>query len=477
MKILLLNPPRVAGFPVVREERFEHKDFEMVQPPLSLLYSASALSAAGHETHLIDANGFDLTVSHIVEEVKKLKPDLLVARIAFDVQAADLNVLRQISAAHTAMKVLVRNSIMSRAVFLKKQLLLENDFVSYFVNGELESTIAEICNALNAGKLPPGVSYKENGKILDTPAAAEEKDLDKFPFPAYNLLPSMRPYHTSMFRPIYTLVMSSRGCPFQCAFCAYAATRYRERSPENVVEELKWLKRDFGLENFVFFDDTISLNMDRASAIFRLMAKHGLGLKFGMCTRVDRINEEMIRSAKAAGCVEAGFGIESGSQKVLDACKKGITIAQIRDAIRICKAHDIKTMASVVLGLPGETEDTIKETFRLMEELDPYYCQYATAVPFPGTEMFSMLKERGQILTEDWEKYNPLEALPVFQTPQLSREQLAAYKKKGYMRFLLRPSFVLKRIDTKNLLWNFKAGYMYLHRLIGILLPWKKYAR
>ncbi|MCM2266179.1 MAG: radical SAM protein [Elusimicrobiales bacterium] len=477
MRILLINLPRVDGFPVIREERFEHKDFEMVQPPLGLLYCASMLRAAGHAVALIDANALDLSQAETERRAAAFAPGIIIARVAFDAQDQDAAALARIKAAVPGALVLTRNKILSDVPALRDAFMARHPQLDYFLLMEPESVVGQVCAALAAGQRPPAAAWLEKGAVTEGAPAQLPAALDEFPFPAYDLLETMAPYKTSMFGPVYTLVLSSRGCPFQCTFCAYCRSKYRERSAANVVAELKWLKETVGLKNFVFFDDTISLKRERTMEIFRLMRESALDLKFGVCTRVDLIDDEMVAAARAAGCVEIGFGVESGSQKVLDLAKKGIKLDQVRAAFALCKKHGIKSIASVILGLPGETEETVRETFRFISELNPYYCQYAIAVPFPNTEVYRYYDERGLILTRDWTKYNPLEVSPVFRTEALSAERLTELKRQGYIKFLLRPSFILSKIEPFNLLWNIKGFFMYAHRLAGLLLSGRKYVR
>lgn len=476
MKILLINLPRVDGFPVVREERFEHKDFEMVQPPLGLLYCAAVLRRAGHEVSLVDANALDLPAAEVERRAAAFGPDVILARVAFDAQDADAEALAGIKAAAPGAKLLTRNKILSDVPELRDAFLARHPHIDYFLTMEPESVVAAVCGALASGDRPPASVWLENGRMEQMAGAEPPARLDELPFPAYDLLETLTPYRTSLFGPVYTLVLSSRGCPFRCSFCAYRGTRYRERSAANVVDELVWLREKFGLKNFVFFDDTISLGRGRTMELFRLMKERVPGLKFGICTRVDLLDEEMAVAAKEAGCVEIGFGVESGSQKILDLAGKGIKLDQVRRAFALCRKHGLKSIASVILGLPGETEETVEETFRFISEIDPYYCQYAVAVPFPNTEVYRHYDERGLIRSRDWRRYNPLELLPVFDTGTLSAERLAELKRKGYLKFLLRPSFILSKIEPLNLLWNIKGFFLYAHRLAGLLLS-RKYVR
>lgn len=470
MKILLINPPRVDGYPVVREERFEHKDFEMIQPPLNLLYCASNLRKNKFKVSFLDANGFNLDLQAVEEKIKREKPSIVIIRTGFDTFLDDTKVL-EIAKKYKAITV-CRNKIISDVPWLREELLSKvKNIVDVFVNDELDTNISRICKELLEKKnwsSIKSISFWKNGKLVTTPKAPIFTDLDSLPFPAYDLLPNLKPYQTSFFTPTFTQVMSSRGCPNHCTFCAYAGMPYRARSPENVVEELEWLKKDYGLNSFVFFDDTISVNMDRVKKILKLMIDKKLNLKFGVCTRVNTVDQEMLNMFAKAGCKEISFGIESGNQTILDTIKKNITLEQIEKAVNLSKKAGIKVIAPIIFGLPGETAKTIQNTIKFVEKLNPYYCQYATLVPFPNTEAYTYFDKNNLILTKDWTKYNPLQVQPVMRTKALSAQELAKLKKQAYLKFLLRPQFVLSKLQADPV-WLIKGFSMFVHRLVGLV--------
>jgi len=470
MKILLINPPRVDGYPVVREERFEHKDFEMIQPPLNLLYCASNLLKHGFKVSFLDANGFNLNLNDVENKIKKEKPNIVVIRTGFDTFTTDIEVLK-VAKKYKCITI-CRNKIISDVPWLRQELLSKvRSEVDIFVNDELDTNISRICQDILSKKdwsKIDSISFWKKDKLITTKKAPIFTDLDSLPFPAYHLLPSLKPYQTSFFPPIFTQVMSSRGCPNHCTFCAYAGMPYRVRSPENVIAELEWLKKEFGLKSFVFFDDTISVDMVRVKKLLNLMLDKKLNLHFGVCTRVNTVDQEMLNLFAKAGCKEISFGIETGNQKILDTIKKNITLEQIESAVKLSKKAGIKVIAPIIFGLPGETRKTIENTIKFVEKLNPYYCQYATLVPFPNTEAYRYFDKNKLILTKDWTKYNPLQVRPVMRTKALSSEEIMKLKKKAYLKFLLRPQFILSKLKADPI-WLIKGFSMFTHRIIGLI--------
>jgi radical SAM superfamily enzyme YgiQ (UPF0313 family) len=301
-----------------------------------------------------------------------------------------------------------------------------------------------------------GISFKKAKKIITTPNRKTLADVDSLPFPAYHLLDTLEPYSSSTQDDDYTAVLSSRGCPFKCTFCAYGNEPCRFRSPENVVAELEYLKEKHGMKSFLFFDDTFTLQKRRAIRICELMIDKGLSLDWTTCTRVNLIDREILDLMKRSGCHEIAFGIESGSPTVLRNVKKGVTTDDMRKAAMLCKEAGILFSALVIIGLPGETKDTIQESVDLMKEIDPFYTQFTFAVPFPNTEMYSYYKENDLILTDDWSRYCPI-GEPIVRTEALTREQLIELRKSAYLQLLLRPGYLIRKVRLTDWRWNISA--------------------
>ena len=474
MKILVINPPRVDGYPVVREERYEHKDMGAVYPPLNLLYVTSVLRKDGFDVSIIDANGFNLSYNDIINIADEIKPKIIISRIGFDTQYDDISFLKSMKERYKSI-LIVRNKIISDVDWLREKFLLENNFIDIFLNVEPDAVISKVVShIINQGvnnlKELKGISFIENGKVITTEPAEVIKNLDEIPFPAYDLLPNLKPYHTGVLDSPFATVVTSRGCPFQCTFCAYANMGHRFRSAENVVEELRWLKKDMNLKSFLFFDDLIGLKRDVFLDILKLMIKEKLNLRWVSCTRANLITDEMLKLMKKAGCEEMALGIESGSEKVLNATHKNIKLDDIRKAAKLLHKNKILFYGLAIIGLPGETRETVKETLKFIKEIDPFYTQFTFATPFPNTEIYKYYKENNLLLTEDWSKYSPLSLEPVIRTKELSPEELKELRAYLYRKLILRPIYLLKKIRLFDWKWNIEGFIKILGRLKALLL-------
>lgn len=461
MRILIVNPPRVDGYPVVREERYEHKDVGSVYPPLSLLYVAAVLERAGYKPYFIDANGFNIKYEELTEKFDQLKPDVMIIRCGFDTQKEDFRILEYVKKKYNTITIL-RNKILGDVDWLKKKVLLLNPFIDVFINYEPDAVIVDLIkhiekNGLEKLENVKGISFIKDKEMITTSPAVIEKNLDNLPYPAYHLLPSLNVYHTGILNPPFAMVITSRGCPFGCSFCAYARMGFRFRSPESVIEELKWLKKEYNLKSFIFFDDLVGLKKENFERICEYMIAENLQLKWVACTRANLLNEEMLELMKKAGCVEIPIGIESGSEKVLKLTNKGITLDDIRRAAKMLHKVGILFYGLVIIGLPGETHETIEETLKFIKEIDPFYTQFCFATPFPNTDIYRYYKERNLLLTEDWSRYTPISPVPVIRTEALSAEELMELRNYVYRKLVLRPGYLLKKIRLFDWRWNIEG--------------------
>jgi len=341
---------------------------------------------------------------------------------------------------------------------------LERPEVDIVVRGEGEETIVELVQALEEGTDLEGVlgiSFKQ-GKIVHKPSRPLSEDLDSLPFPAHHLFKIER--YTNL-QPItdgldpnaraYTII-TSRGCPYGCIFCSKAITgrTWRPRSPENVVAEWRWLVEDLGATEIGITDDVMTLDARRAKKICRLLIQEGLNhipwiTIHGI--RVNNIDEELLHLMKEAGCKRVGFGVESGSQRVLDYMKKGQTIEEVRRAFHWSKKAGLETMGFFIFGMPTETEETMEATIRLALELDPHLANFMIAAPYPGTELYEIILHEGNLFSRDWRDFAIHDEKARFAIGEMTAELVERKWHEAYRRFYLRPSRILKRffsLDT-----------------------------
>lgn len=338
---------------------------------------------------------------------------------------------------------------------------IKNGNVDLVVRGEGEYTFLDIAQNINSGETSRsdilGITYKEDGEILYNPDRPLIQNLDELPSPARHLLLQKDGYSPDAFGSIF----ATRGCPYHCIFCGshnIFGRMVRKRSPENIVEEIKYVQKAFKTRNFKFEDDCFTIDKDFVDAVCNLIIEEDLDIKWGCQTRVNFVANAMIRKMKSAGCEMVTIGIESGDEEILKKIKKRISLEQAIDAKKILKRNKMNFQTFFMFGFPWETKEEINRTISFMKKMDPLFSNIAVATPLPGTELYDICKEEG-LLPEnvDWSKFL-FESPDMFFTKNFTREEAAKiiyetekifdeYNKKKLRKMLIStPSFVYRRI-------------------------------
>ncbi|PKK90506.1 MAG: hypothetical protein CVV64_09075 [Candidatus Wallbacteria bacterium HGW-Wallbacteria-1] len=457
MKVLLLNLPRVHGYPVVREERYEHRDIGAVYPPLSLLHTATSLLEKGHDVRLLDSNGFDLSLRNTAILISEFNPDIIFARLGFDTLQEDLKALEKLRS-RLNIPIVVRNRIASGHE-PTRSIILDSPGVDAFLNSPPEGALAQFLD-LHGSRPVRGTIY---------PDAGECSQFQPPLFPAYHLLPSLEPYHTGVSCGTFAMISTSTGCPFKCTFCAYNGTSVTFKEPGQVVDEMEYLVNERGVSTILFFDDLVLLREGRMEAICNEIIGRGIKVKWIACTRANLVRDESIALMKRAGLVEMAIGIESGDPGILESIGKGITVDHVRDACRIIKSHGVLCYGMVILGLPGETRESFEKTMSLVLECDPFYVQFCFSIPFPNTSIYSWYRERNYLFAEKCSDYWPLSDTPMVRTEALGREDLKSMRREAYRRFVMRPSYLFRKIRLDDPMWTFRAGFRLAERIFRMI--------
>jgi radical SAM superfamily enzyme YgiQ (UPF0313 family) len=450
MKIVITNPPWTPGsiraasrWPHKKEDEFKRqaaidrlinkfndaKAIECVpysEFPFYLGYAAAVLEKDGHEVLLIDSLASNQTLEEFLDEVKSFSPDVIVMETSTPSFKNDMGILKKLSTISKSKKILCgphvtalpENSIMRPLV----------DFV---LLGEYEISLANLVNCIEKGgdiESVRGIVFKRNGKPVFTESQPIIDDIDSLPFPAWHLMPMNRYWNPGPGTAKTMEVMSTRGCPFKCTYCIYPQLMYRTskvrfRKPKKVVDEIGVLIKDYNKDGIYFNDDTFTINKKHVQEICHEMKKRELNLKWACFGRADIVDYDMLKEMKEAGCVAIQYGVESGSQKILDNIRKGIKVEQIKKAFSITKKVGIKTHGTFMIGLPGESKETIQETIELIKEIDCDTLVFAIATPFPGTVMYNDAVERGMLEEHDWEKYDGYNFV-IMRTEDFSREDI-----------------------------------------------------
>ena len=448
MKILLIVPPEknmiVSNTPSIVDE--EQGFF----PHLGVMYMASFLREnTDHKVRILDTivNRYDY--KDIERELTKYNPDVV------GIPALTFNIIDTLKVAALSKKVNNECKIILGGphvnLFPNETITQKN--IDFLVLGEGEITFTELVDSLN-NKTPlkkvKGVVFKEGGKIIKTEPRPLINDLDNLPFPARDLTQYKKYYSLLAKRSPITTMFTSRGCPYKCVFCdrPHLGKVFRARSAENVFEEMKECVR-MGIHEIAIYDDTFTVDKKRVNDLCNLIIKNKLDVSWDIRARVDTIDKGLLRLLYKAGCERIHFGVEAGTQKILNNLRKGITIEQVTKAFRWSRQVGITTLAYFIIGSPGETLKEINQTFNFALKIRPDYLHLSAMTPFPGTELYRVGLQKGIIKKDYWKEFasNPSKDFKApFWTENLSEKQLAHLLIKGYKKFYTRPSYIIKSL-------------------------------
>jgi anaerobic magnesium-protoporphyrin IX monomethyl ester cyclase len=434
MKITLVNPPYPSN-------AHSHPPFI----PLGLAYLGAVAEKAGHQVTIIDCQAerlgyddFHNRISNVASDVVGVTSTTLLYNSAKEI----LTIAKQ---AHPGATTMIGGS---HVTFWDENALNECPAIDIIVRREGENTFAELLQRLEAGKgfsEVLGITFRDkNGEIIRNEDRPFIHDLDSLPSPAYHLLPTDA-FHR-MGKTIFPLV-TSRGCVQWCDFCSTVrmfGRGYRTRDPKNVVDEMEMLHNKYGESQFTFYDDAFTINRQHTLEMCADIKARKLKVEWDCETRVDAVDKELLEKMRDAGCITVWFGVESGSEKILGKMHKKINREQVRVAFKAAQKAGLMTIASAVIGFPGETEETAWETINFINSLNPDDIGCYIATPYPGTPMYEEVVEKGWLRVTDFNKYDT--ATPTFETPWLTMEKLREIKYKAHQKFYLRPSYVLKMI-------------------------------
>jgi radical SAM superfamily enzyme YgiQ (UPF0313 family) len=451
MKVLLINPPRwnelVGKNPSIIEK---HRGFN---PPLGLLYLASSLKMnTRFEVEVLDTQPLELTYPQL-EDVLAQKPFDIVG-----ISAMSFTLLDAFQTAQAVKKVRpsTRSILGGTHVHLFPEETIGLDGVDFALMGEAEYSLVDFLNEWTQGSTDltkiAGLIFKNrDGKIIKN-EIKPIPDLDGIPFPRRDLL-NVRHYSSLLSRgTLCTTIISSRGCPFKCAFCdrplSPVTSHFRARSAKNVVDEIQECV-DLGIKDFLFYDDTFTVSRKRVLAICEEILQRQLRIRWDIRTRVDLVDEEILRMLKKAGCLTIHYGVEAGNDKILQVIKKGFTISKVKEVFRLTRRLGIETLAYFMIGLPSEDAHDIQDTFDLAKDLGPDYAHFTIFSPYPGTELYYLGLEKGIIKTDIWREFarGPREGfkIPVWEE-NFTREELYEMIVRFYKRFYLQPRYVFSRL-------------------------------
>ncbi len=434
MKILFVHSPS-------RQPSHE----EVVVPPLGLAYLASTLEREGHEVKIIDAFALGLNWSEFEEKVRKEKADLI--GIGGMTPTID-NSIRAIKVCRSYTGTIVMGGphiSVHRQDFFK-----DCPELDFGIVGEGESSFSALVRRVGEGKDPGDVPGLVGPNTLNPPGDFI-RDLDSIPFPARSLLPNGAYRYALWPGKKVTTMITSRGCPYRCIFCdkSIFGSKWRTRSPKNVLDEMEQIVKELGIQSVVIYDDLFTLDKQRVKEICQGILERGLRFQWKCEGRVDRVDGEMLAWMKKAGCSLIAYGVESGNQVGIDYLQKGITLSQIRRAFALTRRAGIRPMAYFILGIPVETYAQGLETIRFAKELNPDYAQFSILSPLKGTKLYEEAKAGGWY--QEVEANNPFDKdqkRPVLISEHWSEESLRKILRQAHKSFYFRPGYLVGKLRT-----------------------------
>jgi len=440
-KVMLITPPCIKLYTGLR-------DAAPIYPPLGIAYIAAVLEKEGFDGSILDSYALGLSWKQIENAIIKRKPTVVGVACTTTTFSEALQIIKIVKKNNPKILTIIGGP---HVTAVPKETLKRHKEIDVVVIGEGEYTFLDVVKRLEKGqrdfKNVLGIAYREKGKIVINKLRKPIENIDSFPFPVRHLLPVDRykpPAKFPIKKPFMT-VMSSRGCPNLCTFCSSKiifGVTIRQRSAENVLQEIKEIVKKYGIKEITFVDDTFTINRKRLIAICKGMKE--LGVMWTCSARVNTVDEEVLKIMKNSGCKLIEYGVESGSQRILKNIKKGITVEQAIKAVKWTKNAKIMVCTAFMIGNPGENKKTIRKTIKLAKKLDPDMMQLSILTPYPGTEVYDIVKKKGELL-KDFEEYeSPKYFAPVIKLGDLSPQDLSKIWKRSMLEFYLRPKVMFR---------------------------------
>jgi radical SAM superfamily enzyme YgiQ (UPF0313 family) len=476
MRIYLLNPPFFPHF--FRSARWQDTGRGgTLYYPIWISYAAGLLELS-HEVKLVDAPAWNWDRNTVVEDIGRYNPDLIVVDSSFTSLKNDLEVAREIKDVCGKTIVLVGPPTSKFS-----ETILKESAVDITARLEYEYTLLELAETIENKediKTVKGISFKDDGKIIHNPDRGwtTSADLDALPFVSkvYQKHLKIKDYFLSSSLYPEVQVFTGRGCPFHCTFCAWPETlmgrKYRARSIENVINELEWIEANLPEVKEVFFeDDTFTINKQRVIEFCEAYRQRGFKIAWA-CNARATLDFETMKIMRKSGCRLVIVGYESGDDKILEEIRKGVTVSHIRQFARDAKKAGLLVHGDFVIGLPGETKETIMRTVSLIKDIKPELLQVSVASPFPGTEFYRWAKENGYLLTDDPNEYLDEQGhqKSIISYPLLSSKDITYFVDKILKKYYITPKYLplaLSQIFRKNGIKEFKRIYSSSKAFLG----------
>jgi radical SAM superfamily enzyme YgiQ (UPF0313 family) len=469
---MILNPPSPPCYDVCREwaggfgiawlrekrQDYGQSDGSLLQPCLP--HISAVLAKEGYEFTVLDCQKSRLNKLQVLKEVSKKNPDVVLSLIGLPSLKKDVELLNSIKeilpstlivGLGTTCRVIPEEVLINSSV----DVALRSDY-PYVAN------LTKLIEAFKRKENPcsvPGISMVDNGKIVNTPDLPE-LDLNELPSASYDFFDPSE-YHSSFTdlngeKYDYVPILGSKGCHYGCIYCPYPlgfGRNYTSRPPKSVVDEIEYLHMNYGVDGFLFRDQSFTMSRERAIAMCNEIIRRKLDIAWFCEARVDEVTRELLGKMKDAGCRRIHFGVETGDTRLLGLGKPGVTFRQIMRAFQLTKEAGMWRTAHVILGWPDETLETLSKTYKFVVNLDPDDVNWNTLIPYPGTKLREIAQKNNLIFAKEWSEYTP--DTGAMNPKNLTASQLNDAKKTINRNYL--------KHKTRKLLVQFASGKRKFH--------------
>ncbi|HUT25301.1 MAG TPA: radical SAM protein [Sumerlaeia bacterium] len=473
-RVLLVNPPSGLFRRDDRcQSRVEDQTVRVVFPPIDLAVLGAVVRRAGAEARIGDYPATGGKWEDLERDFEDFGPDAILFNVTAPTIVADLETARRAKRRDNRVLTIARGDIFERA---GEPVLRHSSDLDLAFWGEVEDRFERIVRGESPARME-AVVFRDRADSRTPSAGAVRRnaglglisDLDSLPLPARDLLDNALYRSPETGNPL-TVIQASRGCPARCIFCPagrLSGHRFRARSPEGIVREIRQCVERFGIREFLFNGDTFTLDKRWVIELCERIIESGLEIRWGCNSRVDSMDRQRAEALRKAGCWVVALGVETGDAELLRRMKKGATLAQAEKAVAVCKEAGLVTHAFFVIGMPWETAESLERTLAFARKLDTDFFDINIAYPLPGAELYDIARAEGLLELE-----SPIEGLQLplsgggyatasLRSHTLGADDLTRWRRRALLRLYARPRYVLrtlKRAHQTGALGNYLAA-------------------
>lgn len=452
-KVVLVNSPYYL------RGRTIFKYVEGYTIPIGIMSLASVIRRdfPNVQISIVDGLAENLSPNALLERIVETDPDLVgISSFTFNINDT-LLLAKWIKRKKPDIKIVLGGVHVTQ---LSREAINNRD-IDFVMRGECDYSFRDLV----AGREPvsiKGLLYRElSGVIKGNSEISVVDNLDDLPVLCYDLV-KMSKYFPSAGQchrfPAGTMI-TSRGCPGNCIFCSSSVSgkKIRCRSAKNIVKEIKFLIDNYGVKEIVFMDDVFTADKSRILEFCRIIKEEKIDLLWDCSTRVQFVDEDLLKTMKYSGCGQISFGVESGDERVLKSIKKGQSLEQVREKVSLSKKIGLETRCSFILGFPEDTLESMQKTIDFAVELDPHLVSFYIASPFPGTEMYDWAVKNNRLLTANFSHYD--QSHYIMSISNATPEQMDEVYRHAYRSFYHRFKYILRRLLMMRSLYDIRNAF------------------